>query len=77
MYIAKAKTLRCGPNATTDSRRGFRLGVTQILGMASGVTQIFAFLETNMLVSPTQNSGVGGISQRQGPTPVVLRRSGI
>ena len=27
-----------------------------------------------MLVSPTQNSGVGGIAQRQPPTPGILRR---
>ena len=37
-------------------------------GFASGETQILAFSDTNMLVSPTQNSGVGGLSQRQGPT---------
>ena len=30
-----------------------------------------------MLVSPTQNSGVGGIAQRQPPTPGILCRSGI
>ena len=29
---------------------------------------MLAFSDTNMLVSPTQNSGVGGLSQRQGPT---------
>ena len=33
--------------------------------------------DTNMLVSPTQNSGVGGIAQRQPLTPSMLRRSGI
>ena len=33
--------------------------------------------DTNMLVSPMQNSGVGGIAQRQPPTPGMLRRSGI
>ena len=33
--------------------------------------------DTNMLVSPTQNSGVGGIAQRQPPTPGILRCSGI
>ena len=43
-------------------------GVTQILAMASGVTQIFAFLDTNMSVSPTRNSGVGGLGQRMAPT---------
>ena len=29
----------------------------------------FHILDTNMLVSPTQNAGIGGIAQRQPPTP--------
>ena len=33
-----------------------------------GVMQILAFLDTNILVSPTQNCGVGGLSQREDPT---------
>ena len=33
--------------------------------------------DTNMLVSPTPNSGVGGIAQRQTPMPGILRSSGI
>ena len=33
--------------------------------------------DTNMLVSPTQKSGVGGIAQRQPPTSGILRCSGI
>ena len=37
----------------------------------------FNDLDTNMLVSPTRKSHVGGITQRQDPTPVVLRCSGI
>ena len=32
----------------------------QTLGLAIGVTQILAFLNTNMLVSPMQNSRIGG-----------------
>ena len=39
----------------TDLRWGFELGKTQTLGLASGETQIFAFLDTNMLVYPMQN----------------------
>ena len=39
----------------TDSRWEFALGVTQIIGLALGVTQILGFLDTNMLVYPTQN----------------------
>ena len=58
-------------------RWGFALGVRQILCFACGVTQILAFLDTNMLVYPTQNCGFGGLSQRQDLTPMVLRRSGI
>ena len=49
----------------------------QILGLALGVKQILAFLDTNMFVSPKRNCGVGGLSQRQDPTRMVLRRSGI
>ena len=45
--------------------------------LALGVTQILAFLDTNMSVSPTQNCDVGGLSQRKDPTQMVLRRSGI
>ena len=45
-----------------------RRGQTQILCFVSGETRILAFSDTNMLVSPAQNSGVGGLSQRQGPT---------
>ena len=60
---------------STGWRWGFASGETQILCFASGETQILAFSDTNMLVYLTQNSGVGGLSQRQGPT--FLRRSGI
>ena len=35
------------------------------------------FVDTNMLVSPTQNCGVGGLSQCKDQTQIVLRRSGI
>ena len=49
-------------------RLGFCVGETQMLCFASGKTQIIALSDTNMLVSQTQNSGVGGLSQRQGPT---------
>ena len=51
----------------------FRFGVG---GLASGNAN-FHILDTNMLVSPTQNSGVGGIAQRQPPTPGILRSGGI
>ena len=47
---------------STDSRWGFALGVTQILGLALGVMQILAFLDTNMFVSPTENCGLGGLT---------------
>ena len=33
----------------------------------------FGFLDTNMLVSPMRNCGIGGLSQREDPTRVVLR----
>ena len=38
---------------------------------------ILALLDTNMLVSSMQNCGVGGLSQREDPTRMVLHRSGI
>ena len=44
---------------STDLRWGFALGVTQILNFALGVTQVLAFLDTNMLVFPTQNFALG------------------
>ena len=46
----------------------FALGVMQILAFALGVMQILASLDTNMLVSPTQNSRIGGIAQHDSPT---------
>ena len=52
MYIANAKVLRWGPNATYIllTRVGGRVGVTQILGLVLGELQILAILDTNMLV---------------------------
>ena len=42
MYVPNAKILRWDPNATYIPLTGvgLALGVTQILGLASGVTQI-------------------------------------
>ena len=45
-------------------------------GFPLGVTQILVFLDTNMLVSPKRNCGVGGLSQRIA-RQMVLHRSGI
>ena len=79
--MPNAKTQRQEPDATYIPLAGvgvlrqgkckfyaFCVRETQILCFALGETQILAFSDTNMLVSPTQNSGVGGLSQRQGPT---------
>ena len=55
----------------------FLLGVMQILVFPLGVTQILAFLDTNMLVSPTRNSRIGGIAQRDGPTSVFMSQWNI
>ena len=66
--MANAKILRSGPNATYIPLAfafGFCVGVTQILCFALGVMQILAFLDTNMLVSPTRHCGVGGLSWHQ------------
>ena len=65
---------------STDWRWGLASGLTQILSFSLGLTQILALGNakiTNMLVSPSQNSGVGGIAQCHPPTPGILRRSGI
>ena len=43
----------------TDLCLGFASRVMQILGLVSGVKQIFVFLDTNMLVSPRPNCGLG------------------
>ena len=51
----------------TDSREGVR-----VWGNALGVTQICAFLDTNILVYPMQICG-----KREDPTRRVLRCSGI
>ena len=44
---------------STNMRLGFVLVVMQILGLPSGVTQIFAFLDTNMLISPMRIMALG------------------
>ena len=62
MYMANVRILRWGPNAnlySTDLRWGFTLGVTQILVFTLEVTQIFRFLDTNMLVSKRKFSHWG------------------
>ena len=40
---------------STDLRLGLAFGVTHILKFVSGVMQILAFLDSNILVFPTQN----------------------
>ena len=77
IYLPNAKTL--GPQRnlySIDWHWCLAIGLTQILGLASGVTQIFAFLDTNMLVSPMPNSDIGGLDHRR-PNSKMLRRSGI
>ena len=37
----------------------------------------FHILDTNMLVSTTQNSGIRGMAQLKPPTPGILRSGGI
>ena len=56
---------------------GFRVGRNANFSIHVGATQTLAFLDTNMLVSPTQNSRVGGIAQREAPTQGVMHCSGI
>ena len=58
-----------GVGANANSRFGVRI-------LASGNANSH-ILDTNMLVSKMQKSGVGGIAQRQPPTPGILRSGGI
>ena len=51
---------------------GVGVGGNTNLGFALGVTQVLAFFDTNMLVSPMQNCDVGGLSQHKNPTRMVL-----
>ena len=83
MYMPNAKTQRQDPTPPifhwlasgfgVGANANFRFGVGSL---ASGNAN-FHILDTNMLVSPTQKSGVGGIAQRQPPTPGILRSGGI
>ena len=49
---------------STDWRWGFAWGIMQVLAFVLGVTQVLAFLDTNMLVFPTLKICMGGLSQR-------------
>ena len=71
MYMAKVNPNSRGPNATyiPPSRVGLTLGP---LGFAFGP---LGFLDTNMLVSATQKSRVGGTAQREPPMQGVSRCS--
>ena len=48
-----------------------------MLAFVFGVTHILGFLDTNMLVSPTQSSRIAGIAQREPPTQGILHCSEI
>ena len=68
MYMVQCKKFAFGTQGklySTELRLGFAFGVMHILGLASGVKQIFAFLDTNMSVTQTQNSGIGDLGQRE------------
>ena len=83
MYMPNAKTQRQDPTPPifhwlasgfgVGANANFRFGIGSL---ASGNAN-FHILDTNMLVSPTQKSGVGGIAQRQPPTPGILHSGGI
>ena len=49
----------------------------QILCFALGITQILVFLDTNILGIPNAKFRDGGLSQREDPRQMFLRRSGI
>ena len=73
MYMANARNLRLGPNAPY-------IALTRVGGFALGDAQKFASpnaKDTNMLVSFALDNAKVWPIQRQYPTRVVLRRSGI
>ena len=83
MYMANAKILRWVPTTPIfpGLASGFGVGANAnfsfgVEGLVSGNAN-FHILDTNMLVSPTQSSVVGGIAQRQPPTHGILRSGGI
>ena len=50
----------------------FHVSPNELLGFTFGVTQMFAFLDTNMLVFPTRKCGVGGSKPTRGPNAKVF-----
>ena len=58
-----------GVGVRGNANFSFGVGVMQILALGNPKF-------TNMLVSPTLNSGVRGIAQRQPLTPGIMHRSG-
>ena len=83
MYMSNAKTQRQDPTPPIFHWLALGFGVRANANSRFGVGVLasgnanFQILDTNMLVSPMQNSGVGGIAQRQPPTPDILRSGGI
>ena len=78
--MANASPNARGPNATyiPPVHVGVELGVYVIaLGKLRVALGPQEFLDTNMLVSATRKSRVGGIAQSESPTRVVSRCSGI
>ena len=83
MYMPNAKTQRQEPNTTYIPLDGVGVGVGAnanlkfCVGAKANLKGLRWLQDTNMLVSPTQKFGVGGIAQPQRPTPGILRCSGI
>ena len=73
IYTKNMKYTWPTPAFCVGANANFRFGAG---GLASGNAN-FHISDTNMLVSPTQNSGIGGIAQRQPPMPGILRSGGI
>ena len=62
MYMANARTLCWGP---IFQLLGVCAGGNATFSVCVGVKQMLAFLDSNMLVYPTQNSRIGGIAQHE------------
>ena len=63
---------------STDSRCVYALGDNANFSVPLGLTQISAFLDTNIIIGiPDAKFSVEGLNQPKDPTQVFLSRSGI
>ena len=78
-YMASARILRWGPNATYIplTRVGVFVGGNTTFSICVGGNANFSIFRYQHVGIANANFRVWGLTQREAPTPVVLRRSGI